>query len=119
MRSELLIKSFVPGAAVAGYRIVKHDTTDTAVIQADSAADLSIGVSSHVGAAAGDDTVDVVMAGITEVELGGSVTRGQPLTSDANGKAVTAAATNATIGRALSSGVSGDIVPVMLSIGTV
>lgn len=119
MRSEILIKSFVPGAAIAGYRIVKHDTADTTVIQSAAAANSHIGVSSHPGAAATDDTVDVVVAGITEVECGGSVTRGVQLTSDADGKAVAGAAGNRVVGVAMASGVSGDIIPVLISPGTV
>lgn len=56
---------------------------------------------------------------MVEVVLGGTVTRNDRLTSDANAAAVTAAPAagiNAhVVGIALASGVSGDIIPVFLS----
>ena len=59
--------------------------------------------------------VDVTLGGPAEVVLGGAVTRGQPLTSDANAAAVAAApaaGVNAfTSGFALASGVAGDVIP--------
>jgi len=86
MRNELFVKSFAPGAAIAAYRIVKSGAANGAVIQA--TAGTGIGVANGLGAAATDDTVDVVLAGIAEVEYGGNVTRGDRLTADADGKAV-------------------------------
>lgn len=71
--------------------------------------------------------VSVANGGTVQVILGGTVTAGDKLTTDANGKAVTAAgarvdstvssATDPLIGpfvfgEALASGVSGDIIPV-------
>lgn len=110
MRNEGLIKSFVPEADIAGYRVVKFGTTDALVAQASAAADNTIGVSNMIGAvAADDDTVDIVMSGIAEIEYGGTITRGAKLTCDANGKAIAAATTNSVIGIAMVSGVAGDI----------
>jgi len=75
-------------------------------------ADALLGVS---GLVAGDvgKRVDIIMSDLAEVEYGGTVTRGDWLTTDANGKAVTAApaagTNNNVIGRATCSGVLGDI----------
>ena len=60
-----------------------------------------------------------MLTGISRVVLGGTVTRGGLITSDANGKGVAIGAVAGTnynsIGRALASGVSGDIIPVLLN----
>ena len=116
MRNEILVKSFVPAAAIAGYRIVKHDAADNRIVQSALGTDEHLGVSTFVGASATDDTVDVVMMGIAEVELGGTVTRGDNLTSDAQGRAITATTEGQrVIGKAMASGVVGDIQPVFLA----
>ena len=90
------------------------------MVQAAAAADLSIGVAIIPGtAAAAADRVDVAHDGIVDVEYGGTVTRGQKLTADANGKAVAAApsagANAQIIGYAVVSAVSGDIAGMMIS----
>ncbi|HMN55647.1 MAG TPA: DUF2190 domain-containing protein [Ottowia sp.] len=121
MSNPLLTKSFVAEAAINTYRIVKFGTTDDAVIQGAAAADALIGVVESVAPALGE-RCDVVLAGIAEVKLGGGVTRGGLVTSDGTGQGVAAApaagANNGVIGRALMSGVSGDVIPVLLSPGT-
>lgn len=118
MRNEGLQKTLIAGAAVAKNRIVKFGTSDTAAIQAAAATDASIGVSDNLGAASGEP-FDVIIDGIALVEYGGNVTRGAVLTSDADGKAVTAAPTGGAehriIGIAMVSGVSGDIGSVRIS----
>jgi hypothetical protein len=119
-RNEGLIKSFVPGAAVAAFRCVKHDTTDNSVIQGAAATNALIGVSSSLGAESTDDTVDVVLGGTAEVEYGGTVTRGDLLTSDSTGRAITTTtAGNRTIGVAMASGVVGDIGLALINPGSV
>lgn len=62
----------------------------------------------------------MVFSGIAEVEYGGNVTRGDLLTSDANGKAIaTTTAGNRIIGIAMASGVSGDIGLALINPGSV
>lgn len=114
MANETLIKSYLAGAAIATNRIVKFDTSDGVVIQAAAAADLSIGVCGAVAPASGE-RVDIVQAGIAEVEFAGVVARGALVTADANGKGVAAASTNRTIGMALVTTAAGDIAPVLLA----
>ena len=112
MSNPLLTKNFTAGAAVTKYRIVKFGTSDTKVIHAAAAANALIGVVADLGAASGE-RVDAHVAGVAFVEYGGTVARGDPLTSDANGKAVAAVFDGSskvnTIGRAMASGVSGDV----------
>lgn len=117
-RQEGLQKTMYAGAAVAKNRIVKFDgTTAETVIQGAAATDLLIGVSDNIGAASGE-TLDVILDGIALVVLGGNVTQGGPVTSDADGKGVAAApaatASNRIIGYAMEGGVSGDIIGVLL-----
>lgn len=102
------------GAAVAPRRIVKFGAADGVVIQAAAAADMSIGVSDSLGASAAGDRCEVYTSGPgVEIDVGGNITRGAPITSDANGKAVAAApaagANVRIIGFAMASYAAGDI----------
>jgi hypothetical protein len=112
MANPGLMKTYVAEAAVAAYRIVKPGTSDGNVVQGAAVADALIGVSGMVAADLGK-RVDIIHTDTAEVEYGGAVTRGNWLTSDANGKAVASApaagTNNNVIGIALVSGVSGDI----------
>lgn len=118
MLNPTLIKAFTAGASVTQNRIVKMGAADGAVIQAAAATDKPIGVSVASLDAASGARVDVVLSGIYEVKAGGTITRGDPITSDASGQAVTAApaagTNNGIIGRALQSAVSGDMVDVLI-----
>ncbi len=102
-------------ALVTAYLIAKFGADDDTLSQATASTEEHVGVFQHTTSAAGDE-VRVMLDGISRVVLGGTVTRGNYLTSDANGKAVTAApgaGVNAyVIGQALASGVVGDIIPV-------
>lgn len=108
-------KSYVALTAVAGRRIVAFaaPTTNASVEQADAATVTAIGISDTLGAGAGQ-MLDVHRAGLVEVELGGTVAAGDPLTSNADGKAIKAvAATGSTIwiaGYADAPGVAGDYI---------
>lgn len=117
MKIAGLIVNYVAEAALAKYRIVCFGATDGSVKQAAAATDFMIGVTEGFAYAAGDRP-DIVRTGLADVEYGGNVTRGQPLTSDAQGRAVAAApaagANNRIIGYAEVSGVAGDIGSVLL-----
>ena len=117
-----LTKSYVAEAAIAGNRIVKFGAADYGVIQGAAATDLLIGVSTRLDATTGE-RIDVVHEGIADVKLGGTVTRGQRITSDATGQGVAAApaagTNNGVVGMALTSGVSGDVIPVLISVGQI
>ncbi len=104
-----LIKNYDAESVIGKYRICKFGAADYGVALATAATDLVMGVSNILGADAIGQRVDVVRSGIAKVYYGGTVTRGQKLTTDANGAAVTAATTNNVIGVAEISGVAGDI----------
>lgn len=117
-----ITKNFTAEAAVTKRRIVKFGASDTAVLQGAASTDAIFGVSTEIDAAAGE-TCDVRMTGLADVEYGGNVTRGDPITSDAIGRAVAAApgaGVNARIvGFAMLSGVAGDIGNITLSPGRI
>lgn len=116
-RTDGLIKTFRAAGAIAPRRIVTFGAADNAVVQADAAADALLGVTQELGAAPGEP-VDVALSDIGEVTLGGNVARGDKLTSDAQGRAITAASGAGvvirTIGTALASGVAGDVAPLII-----
>lgn len=120
--SNMMQKGFKAGAAIPARTLVKFGADDASVVPATASTDAIIGVSNELAAAIGEP-VDIVLLGIPEVVLGGNVTRGDPLTSDANGHAVTAApaaGVNARIiGFALVSGVANDIAPAFLNQGRI
>lgn len=117
--NPILVKSMETGGAVPANSLVKFSADYTVVVAA-ATTDLIIGVSSDIAAASGD-RCDVILSGVANVVLGGTVARGEPVTADTGGvgiKAAPAAGVNARIvGYAMISGVSGDIIPVLLSQG--
>ena len=119
--NPMLIKNYTAEAAIAAYRIVKPGAADGGVLQAAAATDALMGVTGSVAPASGE-RVDVIKSGIAQVELGGTVTRGGPITADASGKGVAAApsagSNNRLIGFAEVSGVSGDIIDVLVAQGS-
>ena len=116
----LFAKSYNAGGAINANSIVKAGANDYDVLQADgaTAAAKLLGITMEVAAASGE-RVDVVHCGVADVKLGGTVARGDPITSDASGNGVAAApgagTNNRIIGIALISGVSGDIIPVLVA----
>ena len=110
-----LEKSVKCTAALAtAYLIAKFGADDDTLAQATASTEELVGVFQHTTTTIGEE-VRVMLDGISRVVLGGTVARGNYLTSDANGKAVAAApgaGVNAyVIGQALASGVAGDIIP--------
>ncbi len=129
-----LTKNYNAGGAISKRRFVRFGADDKTVVQAAAATDSIIGVSTDVDTVLGEPA-DVIHGGIALVEAGGVITRGQAVTSDANGKAVaatrhthventaatytqnaqTAAGSGERIaGFALASAVAGDLIPVLL-----
>ena len=116
-----LIKNYTAGGVCNPCRIAKFGGADGEVLQGAAGTDLLIGVFSIPGAAAASgDRVDVIHSDIADVEYGGTVTRGQKLTSDADGKAVAAAPVAGSnvhiVGTAAVSAVAGDIAPMLIGI---
>lgn len=116
-----LTKTFTAEAAVTRRRIVKFGAADGSVLMGAAATDKIIGVSDMSADVPINDRCEVRLTGIAEIEFGGAVTRGDPITSDGTGRAVTAApaagVNNRIIGFAMVSGVLGDIGDVFLDLG--
>lgn len=123
-----LVKQFKAGATINPYRIVKFDSAEDTVIQGAAATDSLIGICSNVGYNATvtatsnnrypQALVDVQLDGIALCTFGGTITRGDLVTSDSTGRAVTAApatgVNNRVIGIAMESGVVGDVGSVLI-----
>jgi len=132
MKIEGLITNYDAAGTINPRRICKFDASDTTVVQASAATDALLGVSDPVGTELygvpdsngvvnTGEPVDVHRNGIAPVDYGGNVTRGDPLTSDANGKAVAANPSSGSnvriIGYAEVSGVDGDVGAVFIAPG--
>lgn len=122
--NDLLNKSRTAGGAINQRRFVKFGASDYAVLQASSAADAYAGISLPIGgdsnttAYESGQRVDIGIEGIYDLELGGTVTRGDFLTADANGKGIKVTAPGQRIGAiAEQSGVSGDYIQVRVIVG--
>lgn len=92
--NEGLIKTYEASGTINEYRLVKFGTADRAALQASASTDKFIGVAGlpKGATAASGDSIDVIKAGVADVTYGGTVTRGDRLTSDADGKAISAEA---------------------------
>jgi hypothetical protein len=105
--------NYSAAAVLAPYLLIKYGAADGEVLPAAGPTDLIIGGNGNIGAALGD-RIDIIVDDFVEVRLGGTVTRGDKLTSDANGLAVTAApaaGVNVQIaGYATVSGVLNDVI---------
>ena len=118
MATPGVYKNFEAEGEIGPYVIVTHGTADYAVKAATGATVALVGTTDELGKLS-NGRVDVCTGGIPEVALGGTVAAGDPLTSDASGKAVKAtAAGNRILGFALVSGAFGDIIPYQYSLGT-
>lgn len=112
------VKAYTAGGAINANSIVKYGASDYAVLQSGAVSDHNMGITTEVATVSGD-RVDVVLGGIADLKLGGTVTRGDRITSDASGNGVTAAPAAGTnnwiVGIAVISGVSGDLIPVFVN----
>jgi hypothetical protein len=114
-RTTGIVKNFVAGGTITAGAIVMFGADDDTVVVGTAATDLLIGVALH--AAASGERVDVQMSGIGEVKTGGVIARGGAVTSGAAGVgvALSAAATiKSSIGTALATSASGDVIPVLI-----
>lgn len=113
MANNGLTKSYTAEAAISANRFVKFGAADFGLLLAAAATDKIVGATTEIDSVSGE-RVDVVHEGIADIKLGGTVVRGDILTSDATGQGVVGVATNRIGGIALISGVIGDIIPVLL-----
>jgi len=117
-----ITRNYEADGATKAFRIAKFGSDDGQAKQASASSDALMGVFDELDHASGE-RADVVRAGACRVQLGGTVTRGDFLTADSDGKAVTAAPAagdNASvIGRAEVSGKDGDIISHVLAVGQI
>ncbi len=115
--TSILEKSVLAGSAITAFTIAQYGANDNTMIPGAAAADFLVGVFQH-GALSGAE-VRVMLVGVSRLKIGGTVTRGDIITTDASGQGVAAApiagTNNRIIGVALASGVTGDIIPVFLA----
>jgi hypothetical protein len=114
-----LTKALTATTAIVKRRLVKYGAADGTGVPATDGTAFICGVSDDVGAAVNERCSVFMNGNIADVEYGGNVTRGDPLTADAVGRAVTAApaagANTRVVGFAEVSGVLGDIGSVAIS----
>lgn len=94
------------------YRIVKLTSSDLAVANATDLNQVGVLRDNPVGAG---KPCNVRIFGASKVKLGGTVAKGDRLTSDASGNAIVAAAGKQVVGIAMTAGVNGDIGNIFIS----
>ena len=112
-RTGFLTFSLTASTAITKRRFVKFGAADGTCVQAVDGASHICGVSSDLDSDVGENATVFGVGNQVDIEYGGNVTRGDPLTADAQGRAITAApaaGANSYIGGfANKSGVLGDI----------
>lgn len=105
-----LTKSLTATGAIVKRRFVSYGAADGSCVQSSGATAFIAGVSSDIDSDIGQRTSVHMNGNIADIEYGGVVTRGDALTSDAQGRAIaTTTAGNRCGGFAEVSGVAGDI----------
>lgn len=106
----LLQKGYTATTAIPAFTIMKFGAADGTVVPATGATAYLVGVQAQLDCAVGDRASATMNSNIEDVLYGGNVTRGDPLTSDGQGRAIKATTTGQFIvGYAEVSGVAGDI----------
>ncbi|WP_295756034.1 capsid cement protein [Undibacterium sp.] len=123
MSNLQLAKNYIADVAIPAFRLVKPGTADDRVTLATASTDALIGTTTDIAAGIGE-RCDVQVAEISYVEAGAAIVRGAFITSDATGRAITAApaaGVNASVaGRALETATAaGDVIRMMQSIGQI
>jgi hypothetical protein len=121
MSNNGLTKSFTAEGLIGAFRIIKAGAAPYGILQGAAATDKILGITTEVSADAVGERTDVILTGIADLKLGGTVAGGDPITSDATGQGVVAApaagVNNRIIGFAVIAGVVGDIIPVTIEPG--
>lgn len=120
------IRAYEISAVVRPFRIARFSDVAASQKVAEATANTQpiIGVFDKLaGTAAIGQMVDVHRSGLCQVELGATVTAGQELTTDAQGRAIPAVAATATrvqvLGKADQPGVVGDVIDVWVELSTI
>jgi len=108
-----IFKSLKAEAAIAAFLILKPGSADDTAVKAAGPTDLLLGTADSLATPAAD-MVDLDLRPESEVVLGGAVSLGQAITSDANGKGVyanpAAGVKHRIIGFAMQGGAANDVI---------
>jgi len=119
--TSVVEKQMSAGGTINEATIVKFGADDENVVAATAVSETLVGVAQH--AAASGERVRVMTSGISRLKIGGTVTRGDYVTTNGSAQGVAAApaggTNNGIIGIALQSGVNGDIIRVQLAQGRI
>lgn len=119
MSANYLARSRVALVAIGAYLIVKAGAGTNDATLSTAATDKHLGTADELDTPVGD-MVDINIAPIGLVKLGGTVAAGDLLTSDANGKAIaTTTAGNRYIGIAEQAGVANDVISYLRAPGLI
>ena len=105
--------TLVAQAAVTQYTFVKPSAVRFGCIECTADTDIAVGVAQDAAAATGEE-IAVAFGGVAKVALNATITIGQALTSDADGRAKAAAAGDVAQGVALEGGVQNDIISMLV-----
>ncbi|CNJ03454.1 Uncharacterised protein [Yersinia aldovae] len=111
-----LITAHKVEAPIAARQMVTHGTVSDEILPAFDGSQLIIGVSTAIGSGIGQ-TADVIRSQLALVIYGAAITAGQPLTSDADGRAVPASPGNFYLGFAEYEGAEDDVGSVWIAPG--
>ena len=114
--NHLLVKTVFAGAAIAKNTILKFSAADTMIVST-GPTDTQDGIALEAAAAAGD-RLEVLLMGIGEVKLAGTVARGDYIHATTGGEAIARVAATTikhVLGKAMESGVVNDIVPALIA----
>jgi hypothetical protein len=103
-----LVDNYDAEVQIKKHRLVALGTSDGGITLSVGAAAPIIGVSTDIDSELGEPC-DVVRAGLAKVVYGAAVAKGAPITSDAQGRAITAATGNYYAGFAEIAGAANDI----------
>ena len=92
--------------------VLKEGTTTGSVLLADTAGGDVVGVLQDNGINGSTNVAHALVrtSGETKVKIGGTITNGNPLQADTDGMAIIATSADLVFGKALESGVDGDII---------
>ena len=105
-------------AFASAYLIAKFGTTDEKVKKGAAALKPVLGIVQSKAKAG--DKVNLMLTGISLVKLGGTVARGDLITTNDSAEGIkTITVKNYVVGIAMTSGVDGDLIPLLLSQGII
>lgn len=117
--TTILVKELLSDAAITVANVIgKMGSDDDHMAVCSAATDGMLGIIQQTATAA-EQTLRIVLEGIADIKLGGTVTRGQLITSNASALGIAASAGQNYVGIALVSGVANDIGSVLVCPGLV